>query len=109
TIFKGGKESSLDNSLEFKAKVYYKPAAKLTTKGKKVTLKWKKVKKATKYGIFEVTDEGEEILLKTTKKTTFDLSKYNPDGKTFVVKAKVNGKWTRTSKTDNVKVIIKKR
>jgi len=69
-------------------------------KGKKIAIKWKKVKKATKYQVKAVC--GKKTIIKTTKKTSYTIKKLTKGKKYKIYVRAYNkygyGKWSKAKK-----------
>ncbi len=104
---KNGKLSSEKSALTVSVKVYYKPAVKASSKDGKVVLKWKKVVGAEKYRIYKY-EGGKLTKIADTTANAVRISKVTA-GKTYkyAVKAYVDGKWTKVTKSDIVSVKVK--
>ncbi|MBR1431385.1 MAG: hypothetical protein IJ585_09195, partial [Ruminococcus sp.] len=104
---KNGKLSSDKTALTVSVKVYYKPAVKASSKDGKVILKWKKVVGAEKYRVYKY-EGGKLVKIADTTANAVRISKVTA-GKTYkyAVKAYVDGKWTKVTKSDIVSVKVK--
>ena len=104
---KNGKLSSDKTALTVSVKVYYKPAVKASSKDGKVILKWKKVVGAEKYRVYKY-EGGKLVKVADTTANAVRISKVTA-GKTYkyAVKAYVDGKWTKVTKSDIVSVKVK--
>ena len=104
---KNGKLSSEKSALTVSVKVYYKPAVKASSKNGKVILKWKKVVGAEKYRVYKY-EGGKLVKIADTTANAVRISKVTA-GKTYkyAVKAYVDGKWTKVTKSDIVSVKVK--
>ncbi|MBP0955301.1 MAG: InlB B-repeat-containing protein, partial [Oscillospiraceae bacterium] len=81
-------------------RVYYKPAVTATvTKDGKILLKWNKVANADKYVIYRVNSSGRLIKAGITTKTAARIAAKSTDTG-YVVRAYVNGKLTKVTKSD---------
>ena len=81
-------------------RVNYKPAVTATaTKDGKILLKWNKVANADKYVIYRVNASGKLVKAGTTTKTAARIAAKSTDTG-YVVRANVNGKLTKVTKSD---------
>ena len=80
--------------------VYYKPAVTAAAaKDGKILLKWNKVANADKYVIYRVNASGKLLKAGTTSKTAAKIAAKSTDTG-YVVRASVNGKLTKVTKSD---------
>ena len=102
-----GKESTENNSYKVSVNTYYKPAVMLTASKGSITAKWAKVPGAQKYKVFKVVN-GKLIRVTEIHKNTIRITGTTAGKKySYVVKAFVNGKWTKAYKSDIVSVTAK--
>ena len=103
----GGVESAESSAYTASIKVYYKPAVKASSKDGAVILKWKKVEGAEKYRVYKY-EGGKLVKVADTTANAVRISKVTT-GKTYkyAVKAYVDGKWTKVTKSDIVSVKVK--
>jgi archaellum component FlaG (FlaF/FlaG flagellin family) len=103
----GGVESGENSAYTASIKVYYKPAVKASSKDGAVILKWNKVEGAEKYRVYKYTG-GKLVKVADTTANAVRISKVTA-GKTYkyAVKAYVDGKWTKVTKSDIVSVKVK--
>ena len=103
----GGVESGENSAYTASIKVYYKPAVKASSKDGAVILKWNKVEGAEKYRVYKYTG-GKLVKVADTTANAVRLKNVTT-GKTYkyAVKAYVDGKWTKVTKSDIVSVKVK--
>ena len=94
----GKKNEPTETKMKVPAKVKISSAKNL--KGKKIAIKWKKVKKATKYQVKAVL--GNKVITKTTTKTSCTIKKLKKK-KTYKIYVRAfnkagYGKWSRVKK-----------
>lgn len=94
----GKKNEPTETKMKVPAKVKISSAKNL--KGKKITIKWKKVKKATKYQVKAVL--GNKVITKTTTKTSCTIKKLKKK-KTYKIYVRAfnkagYGKWSKAKK-----------
>ena len=94
----GKKNEPTETKMKVPAKVKISSAKNL--KGKKIAIKWKKVKKATKYQVKAVC--GKKTIIKTTKKTSYTIKKLTKGKKYKIYVRAYNkygyGKWSKAKK-----------
>ena len=71
---KGNKKGAFSRSLPLLTISTSKPALTASVDRTRVTLKWKAVKNATGYAVYRKTSKGKNILVKSTKKLTYESS-----------------------------------
>ena len=81
-----------------------KPVVSASVKNNKIILKWTKVPNAEKYAVYRLTADGKLKLIAKTDKTNIEIVPKSAD-KGYAVKALVNGKWTKVTKSDIVPVV----
>lgn len=94
----GKKNEPTETKMKVPAKVKISSAKNL--KGKKIAIKWKKVKKATKYQVKAVL--GNKVITKTTTKTSYTIKKLKKK-KTYKIYVRAfnkagYGKWSKAKK-----------
>ena len=94
----GKKNEPTETKMKVPAKVKISSAKNL--KGKKINIKWKKVKKATKYQVKAVL--GNKVITKTTTKTSYTIKKLKKK-KTYKIYVRAfnkagYGKWSKAKK-----------
>lgn len=94
----GKKNEPAETKMKVPAKVKISSAKNL--KGKKIAIKWKKVKKATKYQVKAVL--GNKVITKTTTKTSYTIKKLKKK-KTYKIYVRAfnkagYGKWSKAKK-----------
>ena len=94
----GKKNEPTETKMKVPAKVKISSAKNL--KGKKIAIKWKKVKKATKYQVKAVL--GTKVITKTTTKTSYTIKKLKRK-KTYKIYVRAfnkagYGKWSKAKK-----------
>ena len=94
----GKKNEPTETKMKVPAKVKISSAKNL--KGKKIAIKWKKVKKATKYQVKAVL--GNKVITKTTTKTSYTIKKLKRK-KTYKIYVRAfnkagYGKWSKAKK-----------
>ena len=94
----GKKNEPTETKMKVPARVKISSAKNL--KGKKIAIKWKKVKKATKYQVKAVC--GKKTIIKTTKKTSYTIKKLTKGKKYKIYVRAYNkygyGKWSKAKK-----------
>ncbi|GEM_PF-7016127 len=97
---RNGSTYSAPKGYKANLRVYYKPAVKAAvTKDGKILLKWNKVANADKYVIYRVNASGKFVKAGTTTKTAARIAAKSTDTG-YVVRASVNGKLTKVTKSD---------
>ena len=97
---RNGSTYSAPKGYKANLRVYYKPAVTATvTKDGKILLKWNKVANADKYVIYRVNASGKLVKAGTTTKTAAKITAKSSDTG-YVVRASVNGKLTKVTKSD---------
>lgn len=94
----GKKNEPTETKMKVPAKV--KISSAKNVKGKKIAIKWKKVKKATKYQVKAVL--GKKVITKTTTKTSYTIKKLKKK-KTYKIYVRAfnkagYGKWSKAKK-----------
>ena len=94
----GKKNEPTETKMKVPAKV--KISSAKNVKGKKIAIKWKKVKKATKYQVKAVL--GNKVITKTTMKTSYTIKKLKRK-KTYKIYVRAfnkagYGKWSKAKK-----------
>ena len=94
----GKKNEPTETKMKVPAKV--KISSAKNVKGKKIAIKWKKVKKATKYQVKAVL--GNKVITKTTTKTSYTIKKLKKK-KTYKIYVRAYnkagyGKWSKAKK-----------
>ena len=94
----GKKNEPTETKMKVPAKVKISSAKNL--KGKKISVKWNKVSRATKYQVKAVC--GKKTIIKTTKKTSYTIKKLTKGKKYKIYVRAYNkygyGKWSRVKK-----------
>ncbi len=99
---RNGSTFSAPKGYKANLRVYYKPTVTATAaKDGKILLKWNKVANADKYVIYRVNGSGKLVRAGTTSKTAARIAAKSSDTG-YVVRASVNGKLTKVTKTDIV-------
>ena len=97
---RNGSTFSAPKGYKASLRVYYKPAVTATvTKDGKILLKWNKVANADMYVIYRVNASGKLVKAGTTSKTAARIAPKSTDTG-YVVRASVNGKLTKVTKSD---------
>ena len=102
TIYETGDYTDVEDTTKSVSKVpaKVKISSAKNLKGKKIAIKWKKVKKATKYQVKAVL--GKKVITKTTTKTSYTIKKLKKK-KTYKIYVRAfnkagYGKWSKAKK-----------